>query len=341
MSAFGRPEGQHWPGTAKDDPAASAHSNSDPSSSAALYSGSKAHPLLPAAEPSAATSEFQEVPQLCSAGAPTQSSISLATSRGPCVITAEQAQSIFIARQKFGARDLAARLAPEVGISSKAIRDIWSLRTWTHATRPHWTTADQEKFDRKQAQAQCRKPSLLSGEALPNRVELGQQTENENARASNASFECAPSSCELLERGHEAQKRNVVSRRHDMRHCSARTSSPTRTEPTHPASACQAPAHRSGGSVNGDASEASTAGKEDNCAEVRSGDGGSERALKQKSCGEDDGEYTGGGDGQDSDWSEDAFVCFEKAVADFDGVLHELGSQAFAAGYDPIPKLDA
>jgi hypothetical protein len=264
-----------------------------------------------------------------------------ATSRGPCVITAEQARSIFIARQKFGARDLAARLAPEVGISSKAIRDIWSLRTWTHATRPHWTTADQEKFDRKQAQAQCRKPSLLSGEALPNRVELGQQTENENARASNASFECAPSSCELLERGHEAQKRNVVSRRHDMRHCSARTSSPTRTEPTHPASACQAPAHRSGGSVNGDASEASTAGKEDNCAEVRSGDGGSERALKQKSCGEDDGEYTGGGDGQDSDWSEDAFVCFEKAVADFDGVLHELGSQAFAAGYDPIPKLDA
>jgi hypothetical protein len=43
--------------------------------------------------------------------------------------------------------------------------------------------------------------------------------------------------------------------------------------------------------------------------------------------------------GPDSDWSEDAFACFEKAVADFDGVLHELSSQPFAAGYDPIPKM--
>ena len=52
--------------------------------------------------------------------------------RGPCVITAEQARSIFVARRNIGARHLASRLAPEVGISSKAIRDIWSLRTWTH-----------------------------------------------------------------------------------------------------------------------------------------------------------------------------------------------------------------
>ena len=72
-------------------------------------------------------------------------------SRGPCVISAEQARLIFLARQQpFGARNLAARIAPQVGISSKAIRDIWSLRTWTHVTRAHWTPADHDRYTRKQ-----------------------------------------------------------------------------------------------------------------------------------------------------------------------------------------------
>ena len=71
-------------------------------------------------------------------------------SRGPCVITAEQARLIFLARQHHRARDLAARLAGQVGISSKAIRDIWTLRTWTQVTRAHWTPADHDRYTRKQ-----------------------------------------------------------------------------------------------------------------------------------------------------------------------------------------------
>jgi hypothetical protein len=72
-------------------------------------------------------------------------------SRGPCVISAEQARFIFLARQqKLCARNLAARIAPQVGISSKAVRDIWSLRTWTHVTRAHWTPADHDRYTKKQ-----------------------------------------------------------------------------------------------------------------------------------------------------------------------------------------------
>ena len=72
-------------------------------------------------------------------------------STGPCVISAEQALSIFLlARQHHCALHLAARLDPQVGISGKAIQDIWSLRTWTHVTRAHWTSADHDRYTRKQ-----------------------------------------------------------------------------------------------------------------------------------------------------------------------------------------------
>lgn len=70
-------------------------------------------------------------------------------SRGPSVISADEAREIFLARQRASARDLAARLAPQFGITAKAIRDIWSLRTWTHITKPYWTRADCSKFVQK------------------------------------------------------------------------------------------------------------------------------------------------------------------------------------------------
>ena len=197
------------------------------------------------------------------------------TSRGPRVITAEQARSIFVARQKIPARNLAARLALQHKISSKAIRDIWSLRTWTHVTKPHWTRADQDRFERKKDQ----QPDAERGKPWESMV-------------SEEAFETSA--------GREGRQNQVAARRQDKaqerQDCS-------------------------------DASEASTAG--------------SERALEQTVLGEAGGECTGGDDGPDSDWSEDAFACFEKAVADFDGDLYELGSQPFAAGYDPVPRLDA
>ena len=247
-----------------------------------------------------------------SAGAPPPLSTSVATSRGPCVITADQARSIFMARQKCGGRTLAARLAPEMGISSKAIRDIWSLRTWTHATRPLWTRADHDNFERKQDKQQAQAKRRTTSH------ERGQQTEN--ARASKVSYAIFEGAGEEASAGPERHDQ-MVSRRHDRQRCSARTSSP-------------AQAHHPSGSVS-DASEASTAAREGHCAEVVTAYERSESALEKR------GECKGGGDGQDSDWSEDAFACFEKAMADFDDVFYESGSQPFAAGYDPIPQLDA
>ena len=36
----------------------------------------------------------------------------------------------------------AASLATQFGITAKAVRDVWNLRTWTKTTMPFWTQAD-------------------------------------------------------------------------------------------------------------------------------------------------------------------------------------------------------
>ena len=69
--------------------------------------------------------------------------------RGMCSITAEAARFIFQAKhskQRHKQDKLATRLAAEYGISPKAVRDIWCLRTWTKETRPFWTHAERQRF---------------------------------------------------------------------------------------------------------------------------------------------------------------------------------------------------
>ena len=46
---------------------------------------------------------------------------------------------------------LAASLAEEFGITAKAIRDIWTQRTWTKTTMPFWTAADEQQFTMRTA----------------------------------------------------------------------------------------------------------------------------------------------------------------------------------------------
>ena len=41
----------------------------------------------------------------------------------------------------------AALLSAEFGVSPKAIRDIWTKRSWASETRPHWTLEDELSFD--------------------------------------------------------------------------------------------------------------------------------------------------------------------------------------------------
>ena len=85
---------------------------------------------------------------------------SASTARGVCVLTAEQAATIFLARkQRTGKRcHVASRLAKKFGVSSRTVRDIWNLRTWTEATRPLWSSADFARAARKHGCAPSQRP---------------------------------------------------------------------------------------------------------------------------------------------------------------------------------------
>lgn len=60
-------------------------------------------------------------------------------------ITAEEAVLIFQERKNRKNRDQSAlTLSLQYGLTSKAISDIWNLRTWRKATRPYWCASDVE-----------------------------------------------------------------------------------------------------------------------------------------------------------------------------------------------------
>ena len=39
-------------------------------------------------------------------------------------------------------------LAQRHGVTAKAIRDVWSLKTWVLITMPHWTEEDRRRFSK-------------------------------------------------------------------------------------------------------------------------------------------------------------------------------------------------
>ena len=74
---------------------------------------------------------------------------------GVCTISQAEAVIIFLSGSRhgsYGSRgNLSDRLSKEFGITPKAVRDIWNLRTWTRDTRPHWTPLDEENFTKKKS----------------------------------------------------------------------------------------------------------------------------------------------------------------------------------------------
>ena len=64
------------------------------------------------------------------------------------VINRDDAVAIFRAKyDRIGSRDqLSTKLSEEYKITPRAVRDIWNLRTWKHATMPFWTTKDHNHF---------------------------------------------------------------------------------------------------------------------------------------------------------------------------------------------------
>jgi len=57
-------------------------------------------------------------------------------------LTADQAIFIFCKRRSKTVRT-AALLAAEYGITPKAVRDIWTLKSWATQTKPYWSLIDE------------------------------------------------------------------------------------------------------------------------------------------------------------------------------------------------------
>ena len=47
-------------------------------------------------------------------------------------------------------------LAAQYGLTAKAVRDIWNMRTWRKVTKPYWNAADHRKVLDKVLCAKCR-----------------------------------------------------------------------------------------------------------------------------------------------------------------------------------------
>ena len=70
--------------------------------------------------------------------------------------TYTQAIQIFEAKADREVRDtLAASVAARFGITAKAVRDIWNLRTWVQTTEPYWTQADHDFYLTKRPSRLC------------------------------------------------------------------------------------------------------------------------------------------------------------------------------------------
>jgi hypothetical protein len=247
-----------------------------------------------------------------------------AQSGGARVISAEQARDIFLARQTCYNPGLAARLASEVGITAKAVRDIWALRTWRHATRGHWTQADREASKRKQEQPKLRartsapRPGMVlqgvdgrwletaCAHGLGNRAHFTNEEASEKADRSAYSESSNPK-CPS-EAGSSA--REVTSscawKKEDSSEAQARPDQ-NGTETWVPVGNSSRTETAHGSSVSAQASQC------------------------HSSLGE--GETVGRAC---EEWMEDAYQCFQDAAQDFDQVLDYLGSLPFPQARGPL-----
>jgi len=75
----------------------------------------------------------------------------------------EAAINIYLAKAWRTPRDsTSAQLASQYGITMKAVRDVWNLRTWPWVTMPYWTRGDWDLFLRKHLCAECREKGVRS-----------------------------------------------------------------------------------------------------------------------------------------------------------------------------------
>ena len=93
----------------------------------------------------------------CATGTSEQSAARCRSETGhwKSILTHTQALQIFEANPDRGApvRKLATDLALQFGITAKAVRDIWNLRTWVQTTKPYWTQEEHDHLNLNKRQS--------------------------------------------------------------------------------------------------------------------------------------------------------------------------------------------
>jgi len=92
-----------------------------------------------------------------------------ASHRGVCSISAYDAIHIFVAAKHDRAKrdGLAIRLANDFGITAKAVRDIWNLRTWAQVTKPFWSPLEECHSVKRKHSKDTKRMSRVKSRAKP------------------------------------------------------------------------------------------------------------------------------------------------------------------------------
>jgi hypothetical protein len=89
--------------------------------------------------------------------------------RGVCTISSNDAITIFNAAKHDRTKRncLANQFAQKFGITPKAVRDIWNLRTWVHTTKPFWLPPDEKHFLKREHHKNTKRISMKQSVAIP------------------------------------------------------------------------------------------------------------------------------------------------------------------------------
>ena len=105
-------------------------------------------------------------------------------------ITGDEAITIFRARsprdRKFKHSSISNELAEAFGISQKAVRDIWNLRTWWEVTRPFWSAQDYQRFHAKYGATRMCAACRQAGHAIAWQGVMSQPGQSQSAAGGSA-----------------------------------------------------------------------------------------------------------------------------------------------------------
>ena len=126
------------------------------------------------------------------------------SSRKRAVLTNQQAAEIFQLRINTGVLDSSrqhlftsrsAQVSKMYGVSPKAVRDIWNMRTWRHATKHLWTEQDCTREDGKASVGKMEQQPLPSSSYSPRARCVGRPRGVKDSKPRK--LKAAPISCQI------------------------------------------------------------------------------------------------------------------------------------------------